>query len=568
MQVVRNRAVRPPGAARFYGAAIGASVAAPAMGDGLHNIKFGREKPSTLWQFAIFGLVGLGAVLDTLLPYTVNISIIYIAATASCAFAAGRRFVWWVAAAALAATFYEFVDPAVRPGSPLWPVFINRCTVGVTILIVASIVTRLNTTLEMLDQSRADLAAANENLEEEVEARTCELIAEMAERSATEKKLFQSQKMEALGQLSGGVAHDVNNMLGVIIGNLDLAQRRFDRDGEDRYRRFVDASLEAANRAASLIRSLLGFARRAPLDPRPVDINAVLAAISELLRRTLGEQVAIVITNAPGLWRTFVDPVQLESVLLNFAINARDAMPAGGTLTIATGNVWLDEKFAAHHPDVEPGAYVMVTVSDTGVGMPPEVMARVFEPFFTTKEAGGGTGLGLSQAFGFARQSRGHLTAHSDVGVGTTFTLYLPRHRGSDETPDSETAAAPRPERPLQVLLVEDNDGVREFASLALSELGHVTTAAASAEAALALLEARDDFDLLLTDVVMPAMNGRDLAAAALARRPGLKLVYMTGFTNHGIISDGMLAAGTLLLTKPFTVQELVAKLHAAMTGD
>jgi len=392
-----------------------------------------------------------------------------------------------------------------------------------------------------------------------------DLEAQIEEREKVEAALRQSQKMEAIGRLTGGIAHDFNNMLGIVMGNLDLLLRRFS-DGDPKLVRLAEHAMEGAKRAAALTQRLLAFSRLQPLRPTDADIAKTVTDMTHLLRRTLGETVAVETVSAGGLWRAHIDLPQLETAIVNLAINSRDAMPNGGKLTIETGNAYLDRAYAEADEDVKPGQYVMVAITDTGVGIPANVLGQVFEPFFTTKPTGMGTGLGLSQVQGFIKQSGGHIRIYSEVGVGTTVKLYLPR---SQTDLDRPVAGALRSEAPgrrdLTVLVVEDEIGVREFAVEALGELGYDVISADGAKAALEQLGAHPEVALMLTDVVMPETNGRVLAEQALARWPSLRVVFMTGYTRNAIVHNGVLDAGTHLVTKPFTVAQLGAELDAAL---
>jgi signal transduction histidine kinase/ActR/RegA family two-component response regulator len=400
---------------------------------------------------------------------------------------------------------------------------------------------------------------------------TADLQATAAAQARTEEQLRQSQKMEAVGRLTGGVAHDFNNLLTVVMGSLDLLKRRL-KDGDERQMRLVDNALEGANRAASLTHRLLAFSRQQPLEPKALDANKLVSGMSELLRRTLGESIEIETVLAGGLWPTFADPNQLESALLNLAVNARDAMPDGGKLTIETANGHLDEAYAAIRPDVTAGQYVMVCVSDTGTGMSPDVVARAFEPFFTTKPIGKGTGLGLSQVYGFAKQSFGHVTIYSEPGQGTTIKLYLPRHSGQSEAVAETT---PQTVEPVfkgggdqTVLVVEDEDLVRQFSVAALSEAGYRVLDAADGARALEIIDAHPEIALLFTDVVlMGAFNGRTLADAALKRRPDLKVLFTTGYTRNAIIHHGRLDEDVDFIGKPFNTPALVAKVRSVLAA-
>ena len=387
-----------------------------------------------------------------------------------------------------------------------------------------------------------------------------ELQAEGVHRYAAEAQVRQMQKTEALGQLTGGIAHDFNNMLSVIVGSLDLARRRMSTDVV-RAQGYMDQALDAAQRAASLTARLLAFARAQPLSPAACDPNSLVAGMSEILRQTLGEDTRLETVLAGGLWGVFIDPSQLENAILNLCVNARDAMSAGGRLTIDTSNAHLDEAYAAENPDVTAGQYVAVTVTDTGAGMSPEVAERAFDPFYTTKIVGRGTGLGLSQVYGFMKQSGGHVKIYSEVGRGTTIKLYLPRWMGAAA---AASGARRSPERmdargDEVVLVAEDDPRVRAITVSALEEFGYIVLQAANGEEALALLD--DTVDILFTDVVMPGMDGPQLAEEAQRRQPKLKVLYTTGYARNAVIHNGTLAGGVPVLPKPFTIDQLAAKI-------
>jgi len=390
-----------------------------------------------------------------------------------------------------------------------------------------------------------------------IDAYSNDLAKEMREREAAESKVRQMQKMEALGNLTGGIAHDFNNMLAVIVGSLDLASRVRAGD-EERVRRMINAALDSARRAAQLTRRLLAYSRMQPLSPKPIEVKAFVGDVAELLRRTLGEHIQIETVFGAGVWRANVDVPELESAILNLALNARDAMPKGGKLTIETSNTLLDRAYASSHIDIEPGQYVLIAITDTGGGMSPEVLNKAFDPFFTTKAPGVGTGLGLSQVHGFIKQSKGHIAIYSELGVGTTVKLYLPRYIG--ELIESDVEGLPQASVEYAkhtVLVVEDEDAVRQFVLEALAQLGFKAVAVSNAEAALRVLADRSDIDVLLTDVVMPGCNGRDLVTRIEQTGRKLKVLYMTGYTQNAIVHNGVLDAGTQLLTKPFTVTQL-----------
>jgi PAS domain S-box-containing protein len=389
-----------------------------------------------------------------------------------------------------------------------------------------------------------------------------------AERQLEEarKALFQSQKMEAVGQLTGGVAHDFNNLLTVIIGGLDTIARSKPTDTV-RIRRALEMARHAADRASGLTARLLAFSRKQPLDPTPTDLNSLVRNMADLLHRTLGEQVELESVLSPRLWTVEVDQNQLESAVLNLAVNARDAMPSGGKLTIETQNTFLDESYAATDAEVRPGQYVVICVSDTGSGMSKSTLARVFEPFFTTKESGRGTGLGLSMVYGFVKQSAGHVTIYSEEGEGTTVKLYFPRHLSSEETSGE---GEKKPEYPSAsedevVLVVEDNADVRAFSVMSLSELGYRVLQAVDAEAALSILRSDQRVDLLFTDVVLPGRSGKVLADESAIARPGLKVLFTTGYSRNAIVHHGRLDAGVRLLQKPFTFDQLASRVREVL---
>jgi signal transduction histidine kinase/CheY-like chemotaxis protein len=394
------------------------------------------------------------------------------------------------------------------------------------------------------------------------------LAEETARRASIEEQLRQSQKMEAIGRLTGGIAHDFNNLLQIAIGSLDILKRRLG-DADPRNRDLVQSALEGMTRAAGLTQRLLAYARRQPLEPKTIDINRLVQDVSELLRRTLGETVQIETVLAGGLWPAYVDANQLENALVNLAVNARDAMPDGGRLTIETANAHLDDAYAASTPEVAAGQYVMISLSDSGCGMTPEVAAKAFEPFFTTKPAGQGTGLGLSQVYGFVKQSGGHVKIYSEPGRGTAVKLYLPRRYDAEGLDDLRVErpapAAGNSNGDITVLVVEDEAGVRRFACEALRDLGYTVLEAAGGRQALDLIAAHPEVALLLTDVVMPEMNGRELADHVQALHPGLAVLFMTGYTRNAIVHNGVLDPQTRLISKPFTLAQLAAKVREAL---
>ncbi|MEZ5961093.1 MAG: CHASE3 domain-containing protein [Hyphomonadaceae bacterium] len=401
------------------------------------------------------------------------------------------------------------------------------------------------------------------------EARTAHerVLQEMGAREQAEEKVRQMQKMEAIGQLTGGVAHDFNNMLAVIISALQLAQRRLAR-GDTDISRFTDAAMDGARRAATLTSRLLAFARRTPLQPQVIDPNRVISGMSDLLRRTLGENIQLEVVLGGGVWRTFTDQSELENAILNISVNARDAMPEGGKLTIETTNAFLDEAYAAANAEVAPGQYVLLAITDTGGGMPPEVKARVFEPFFTTKEVGKGTGLGLAHVHGFLKQSGGHVGIYSEVGVGTTMKLYLPRtqlEEAENHAPASAGGELPLGDAGTIVLVVEDEERVRNLSVASLRELGYTVVHASSGEEALEKLANKPAVTLMFTDIVMPGMSGRKLADEAKARYPELKVLYTTGYTQNAIVHNGILDADARLLLKPYSIDDLARKVRAVL---
>nr|WP_210313222.1 ATP-binding protein [Rhodopseudomonas rhenobacensis] len=383
---------------------------------------------------------------------------------------------------------------------------------------------------------------------------------------ATEAQLRQSQKMEAIGQLTGGIAHDFNNMLAVVIGSLELLDRKIN-DPNPAVRRYIDAAMDGAKRSAALTQRLLAFSRQQPLKPETLDANRLVAETSELLRHSIGGDVRLETVLAGGLWRVHADPNQLVSALLNLAVNARDAMDGGGRLTIETQNAHLDDAYALANFGVCAGQYVMIAITDTGRGMAPEVMARAFDPFFTTKEVGRGTGLGLSQVYGFIKQSSGHVKIYSEPGQGTTVKIYLPRmFNGGDDPPSRAVADAGAAGTFGElILVVEDEPAMRQFSLEALGTLGYRVIEADGAQAALALLDAHPDIALLFTDIIMPDRNGRQLADEACRRRPELKVLYTTGYTRNAVVHNGVVDPGVQLIGKPFTLDQLAEKIREVL---
>ncbi|WP_156445829.1 GAF domain-containing hybrid sensor histidine kinase/response regulator [Sphingomonas sp. CCH9-F2] len=402
---------------------------------------------------------------------------------------------------------------------------------------------------QRVDQQSAALAEAS-----------TEIRVESDRRAAAESQLRQLQKMESLGKLTGGIAHDFNNMLAIVMGGLNLAQRRLAR-GESDVGKYLDGAMEGATRAATLTQRLLAFSRQQPLSPEAIDANKLVSGLAELLIRSLGELVQLETILGAGLWKAKADPTELENVIVNLAVNARDAMPEGGKLTIETCNAHVDDGYA-REAEIASGQYVQIAVTDTGTGMPPEVLTKAFDPFFTTKEVGKGTGLGLSQVFGFARQSGGHVRVYSELGHGTTFKLYLPRFWG-EEMPAVRRAPVPVRQGKVTeiIMVVEDEERVRNNSVETLRELGYTVIHAGSGPEALAMIEAGQDVTLLFTDIVMPGMTGRQLADQAIELLPRLKVVYTTGYTRNAVVHNGVLDPGTNFLPKPFGIDQLAAKI-------
>jgi PAS domain S-box-containing protein len=393
-------------------------------------------------------------------------------------------------------------------------------------------------------------------------ARLAVTARDVSERQSLEEQLRQAQKMEAVGQLTGGLAHDFNNLLQGIIGALDRAQYRIQQGRASEADRFIGAAIESANRAASLTHRLLAFSRRQTLDPKPTDANKLIAGMEDLINRAMGPNIAVEVVGAAGLWPTLVDAPQLESAVLNLAINARDAMPNGGKLIIETANKWLDDR-AARERDVLPGQYVSVCVTDTGVGMPPEVVARAFDPFFTTKPIGQGTGLGLSMIYGFARQSGGQVRIYTEVGKGTTMCLYLPRHFGTSD--EIEVTSPQKPDQGFgeTVMVVDDEATVRMLVNEVLTENSYRVLEAPDAASAMKIMNSSQSIDLLITDVGLPgSMNGRQLADAARTTRQNLKVLFITGYAENAAVGNGHLEPGMEILTKPFPMASLANKVR------
>lgn len=387
---------------------------------------------------------------------------------------------------------------------------------------------------------------------------------DLSEKRAIEEQLRQSQKMEAVGQLTGGLAHDFNNLLTGISGSLEMMQMRIAQGRMADFERYALAAQGAVKRAAALTHRLLAFARRQTLDPRPTNANRLLMSLEELVRRTVGPDITVEVVGASGLWPTLVDSNQLENAILNLCINARDAMPEGGKLTIETANKWIDERAARRH-DLPIGQYVSICVTDTGVGMTPEVIEKAFDPFFTTKPIGEGTGLGLSMIYGFARQSGGQVRIYSEVGEGTTMCIYLPRH--AEDAPPEENV-----ELPLNldavgegevVLVIDDDPTIRMLVAEVLADLGYAVIEAVDGPGGLKVLESNAKVDLLITDVGLPGgMNGRQVADAARVNRPSLKVLFITGYAENAVIGKGRLDNGMFVITKPFQMDVLARRIR------
>jgi PAS domain S-box-containing protein len=422
----------------------------------------------------------------------------------------------------------------------------------------------IGSSADIEDQKAAErvLSDMNAMLERQVAERTAELM-------AAEETLRQSQKMEAVGQLTGGLAHDFNNLLTGVSGSLELLEKRLAQGRISELSRYVHTAQGAAKRAAALTHRLLAFSRRQTLDPRPICINRLIAGMDDLIRRTMGPSIEVTIAGAAGLAQVFADPNQLDNALLNLCINARDAMPDGGRLVIETANETLDHA-AAKALELAPGAYVALSVSDTGGGMPPDVIARAFDPFFTTKPMGEGTGLGLSMVYGFVRQSGGQARICSTLGQGTKVSLYLPRHDAADETieppADKNTAARGAGET---VLIVDDEPTVRNLIKEVLDDLGYLAVEAEDGATGLDIIKSNRRVDLLVTDVGLPGgMNGRQLADAALVLRPALKILFITGYAETAALGAGHLKPGMHVVTKPFSLDTLGRRVKEILLGS
>jgi signal transduction histidine kinase/CheY-like chemotaxis protein len=461
------------------------------------------------------------------------------------------------AATALGSVYVEAIaDPIARRAARYAVIALLFTLAALVVAVLAAGQAALRGANAELARRADQLAAANLSLETQI-----------AEREKVEEALRQAQKMEAVGQLTGGVAHDFNNLLQVITGNLDtLLRRAGDKEGD--IRRLANAAMRGAERAAILTQRLLAFSRRQPLAPQPIEVNKLVAGMSDLLRRTLGETIRVETVLAGGVWRASADANQLENALLNLAVNARDAMPGGGSLTIETGNAYLDEEYAAAHEEVRAGQYVTVAVTDTGTGMTKETLGRVFEPFFTTKETGRGSGLGLSQVYGFMRQSDGHVTVYSELDQGTTVRLYLPRHLGAEASADTAVEAHPIVGADAEevVLIVEDDEDVRINTVAMVRDLGYRVLDAENGQAALRVLGSQPSVRLLFTDIGLPGgLNGRQLADEARRIRPELVVLFTTGYARNAIVHHGRLDPGVEVIGKPFTYAALATKIRKVL---
>lgn len=460
------------------------------------------------------------------------------------------------------------LDFVKKDGSPL-PILVNaverKDAEGQVLsirLTVFNAVDRRRYEKDLLE-ARASLQSLNDSLEQR--------IAEgVAQRLKLEDSLRQSQKMEAIGQLTGGIAHDFNNLLAGIGGSVELLGIRIKQGRIDTLPRYVEAAHGAVIRAAALTHRLLAFSRQQKLEARPTNINRLIIDIEDLIRRTVGPAVTLEVVGAGGLWPAIIDPNQLENALLNLCINARDAMHNGGRLTIETANKWLDDH-SAKERDLPPGQYVCLSVTDTGTGMTPEVMAHAFEPFFTTKDIGQGTGLGLAMVFGFARQSGGQVRIYSELGKGTTMSIYLPRHHGEADTAETGSFVIKPTEaaHSVTVLVVDDEPTVRLLVTEVLDDCGYHAIEATDGPTALKILRSNVDIDLLITDLGLPGgMTGRQVAELAREARPDLKVLFITGFADNAASGNGHIDSSMPMLTKPFTIEALVDKVTRLLPGE
>jgi signal transduction histidine kinase/CheY-like chemotaxis protein len=422
----------------------------------------------------------------------------------------------------------------------------------------------IKTLIEAQEQGAERLEALVAERTQELERANEDLKSQMTERERVEASLRQSQKMEAVGQLTGGLAHDFNNLLTGISGSLELTRARLSQGKADSVDRYITTAQEAVKRAAALTHRLLAFSRRQALEPKPTNVNRLVTGMEELIRRTVGPSIHVEVVGAGGLWSTLVDSNQLENALLNLCLNARDAMPQGGRLTIETANRWLDAR-GARDLDIAPGQYISLCVTDTGTGMEADVAAHAFDPFFTTKPLGQGTGLGLSMIYGFARQSGGQIRIYSEVGKGTTMCLYLPRHY--DDPSFNDAADFPEASESLGdgeiVLVIDDEPSIRMLITDVLSDTGYSVLEASDGPAGLRVLQSAARIDLLITDVGLPGgMNGRQVADAARTLRPDLKVLFITGYAENALMGNGHLEKGMHVLAKPFEVERLAIKIR------
>lgn len=435
---------------------------------------------------------------------------------------------------------------------------------GMMVAAVIRDITQRRLAQEALQRARDELEDRVRDRTAELEQANIALQGEMADRHKAEQALYQAQKMEAVGQLTGGVAHDFNNLLTVVIGNLQILAHHVREDGPAT--ELIQAAVKAAKRGAELNRTLLAFSRKQRLAPEAVDFNEMITGVAQMLRRTLGEQVHIALKPADELPQAMADPAQLETALLNLAVNARDAMPEGGTLTIETATMLFDAHSAELEGDVVPGRYVMLAVSDTGGGMPPEVVARAFEPFFTTKETGKGSGLGLAMVYGFVKQSGGHVKIYSEPGIGTTVKIFLPQTVAAVEEADAQPGQTSQPTGQETILLVEDEEDVRQLACRVLESLGYRILQAGEGPTALGILDDNPDISLLFTDVVLPAgMTGPEIARQAQARRPDLKVLFTSGYTGNAVQHLESVSGHVRLLSKPYNIDDLAQMVRSAL---
>jgi signal transduction histidine kinase/ActR/RegA family two-component response regulator len=463
----------------------------------------------------------------------------------------------------------ESVEPMRVAVTTTW---VGYVLYAIAVAIVLVLVGAMHLAFSDFARSETERKRLNDELEGRVRARTAELeelnqrLRDEADSLANaQARIRQMQKMEAVGQLTGGIAHDFNNMLAIIVGSLDIAKRHLHIDLR-KTERFIANAMEGAQRGSQLTSRLLAFSRQQPLDPRPLDANTLVRETLELLRRSLGESIRLQTDLAPGLWSIFADAPQLESALINLCVNSRDAMPDGGTLTIRTLNSRRDGTGDNH--DARAGDYVIISVADTGCGMPPEVLARAFDPFYTTKQPGQGTGLGLSQVYGFVKQSGGHVSIQSELNGGTTVGIHLPRYFGGQmvETPSTAKKNIPVQANEEVILVVEDEDQVRTMTVEALRDLGYKVIAAAGPQQALDDLNTIPILNLVFTDVVMPDMSGRTLASQIRARRPGVRVLYTTGYDQSAATTpDTTPDRDVGFLAKPFTVDQLARKIRQTL---